>query len=221
MSTNLEINSNSINNIFGVKHYNVKVIKKKEKPLKYIISVMSYALFIFLLLIGGTLLLYIADIKIRAMKGDYSPPDFNAYVVMSGSMLPTIKVKDIVVTKKVPQEELEVGDIITFISPDTRFGGISVTHRIIDKYYDESIGSYSYRTQGDNNNISDSALVPNTNILGKVILKIPKLGYLQDILSSKGGLIILVLIPCLTILSYDIMKILKKAGQKTKLITAE
>ena len=205
-------------NKFGVKHYKVKVIKKKENVFRYIVSVMSYALFIFLLLIGGTLLLYIADIKIRAMKGDYSAPVFNAYVVMSGSMLPTIQVKDIVVTKKVPEEKLEVGDIITFISPDTRFGGISVTHRIIEKYYDESIGSYSYRTQGDNNNVADSVLVPNKNILGKVILKVPKLGYLQDILSSKGGLIIVVLIPCLVILSYDIMKLLKKAGQKTKLI---
>ena len=216
MPTNIVLDGN--NNLFGVKHYKVKVIKKKENIFRYIVSVMSYALFIFLLLIGGTLLLYIADIKIRAMKGDYSAPVFNAYVVMSGSMLPTIQVKDIVVIKKVPEEKLEVGDIITFISPDTRFGGISVTHRIIEKYYDESIGSYSYRTQGDNNNVADSVLVPNKNILGKVILKVPKLGYLQDILSSKGGLIIVVLIPCLVILSYDIMKLLKKAGQKTKLI---
>mgnify|MGYP000740323352 FL=1 len=216
MPTNIVLDGN--NNLFGVKHYKVKVIKKKENVFRYIVSVMSYALFIFLLLIGGTLLLYIADIKIRAMKGDYSAPAFNAYVVMSGSMLPTIQVKDIVVTKKVPEEKLEVGDIITFISPDTRFGGISITHRIIEKYYDESIGSYSYRTKGDNNNIADSVLVPNKNILGKVILKVPKLGYLQDILSSKGGLIIVVLIPCLVILSYDIMKLLKKAGQKTKLI---
>lgn len=216
MPTNIVLDGN--NNLFGVKHYKVKVIKKKENIFRYIVSVMSYALFIFLLLIGGTLLLYIADIKIRAMKGDYSAPAFNAYVVMSGSMLPTIQVKDIVVTKKVPEEKLEVGDIITFISPDTRFGGISITHRIIEKYYDESIGSYSYRTKGDNNNIADSVLVPNKNILGKVILKVPKLGYLQDILSSKGGLIIVVLIPCLVILSYDIMKLLKKAGQKTKLI---
>ena len=216
MPTNIVLDGN--NNLFGVKHYKVKVIKKKENVFRYIVSVMSYALFIFLLLIGGTLLLYIADIKIRAMKGDYSAPAFNAYVVMSGSMPPTIQVKDIVVTKKVPEEKLEVGDIITFISPDTRFGGISITHRIIEKYYDESIGSYSYRTKGDNNNIADSVLVPNKNILGKVILKVPKLGYLQDILSSKGGLIIVVLIPCLVILSYDIMKLLKKAGQKTKLI---
>ena len=47
---------------------------------------------------------------------------------------------------------------------------------------------------------------------------LPKLGYIQDILSSKGGLIFGVLIPCLAILSYDIMKMLKKIGQKSKLI---
>ena len=133
-------------------------------------------------------------------------------------MLPAIDIKDIVVTKKIPAEELDVGDIITFISPDTRYGGISITHRILDKTYDESLGSYTYRTKGDNNNVADTALVPNTNILGKVILKIPKLGYIQDLLASKGGLIIVVLIPCLVILSYDIMKIMKKIGTKTKLI---
>jgi len=217
MSSSLEMES-SFNNIFGVKHYSVKVLKKKENTFKFIVSVLSYALFIWLLLIGGTLLLYVADIKIRAAKGDYSAPVFNAYVVLSGSMLPEISIKDIVVTKKVAAEDLDIGDIITFVSPDTRYGGISITHRIIDKYYDESLGSYTYRTKGDANNVADSALVPNENILGRVILKIPKLGYLQDLLASKGGLIFVVLIPCLVILSYDIMKILKKVGQRTKLI---
>lgn len=212
------LEDNQINNIFGVKHYKVKIIKEKENIFRYIVSVISYAIFIFLLLIGGTLLLYIADIKIRASKGDYSAPVFNAYVVLSGSMLPTIQVKDIVVTKKIAEEKLAVGDIITFVSPDTRFGGISVTHRIIEKVYDESLGIYKYRTQGDANNVADAVPVPNENILGKVIVKIPKLGYIQDLLASKGGLIVLVLIPCLTILSYDIMKIFKKMGQKTKLI---
>ena len=217
MSQNLEL-ENNFDNIFGVKHYNVKIIKKKENIFRFIISVLSYAIFIWLLLIGGTLLLYVADIKIRAAKGDYSAPAFNAYVVLSGSMLPNIQIKDIVVTKKVPAEDLEIGDIITFIAPDSRYGGISITHRILDKYYDETLGTYTYRTKGDNNNVADSTLVPNTNILGKVILKVPKLGYLQDLLSSKGGLIIVVLIPCLVILSYDIMKVLKKLGLKTKLI---
>lgn len=205
-------------NKFGVKHYKVKVIKKKENLFKYIVSVLSYAVFIWLLLIGGTLLLYVADIKIRAMKGDNSPPVFNAYVVMSGSMLPQIKIKDIVVTKRVPEERLKVEDVITFISPDERLGGITITHRIKEKFYDDSIKGFYYRTKGDNNNIADAALVPYDNILGKVILKIPKLGYLQDILASKGTVIIVIIIPCLVIFSYDIMKGLKSLGKKTKLI---
>ena len=61
MSSNLQI-QDSFNDIFGVKHYNVKIIKKKENMFKFIESVLSYALFIWLMLIGGTLLLYIADI---------------------------------------------------------------------------------------------------------------------------------------------------------------
>ena len=202
------IDENQLDTLFGVKHYKVKIIKSKENILRYIVSVISYAIFIFLMLVGGMLLLYIADIKIRAAKGDYTAPVFNAYVVLSGSMLPEIQIKDVVVTKKIPEDELEIGDIITFISPDPRFGGISVTHRIIDKYYDDTAGIYTYKTQGDANNVADSVPVPNANILG----------YIQDVLSSKGGLIILVLIPCLTILSYDIMKVLKKLGQRTKLI---
>ena len=208
----------NFDNIFGVKHYKVRIIRKKEKPFRYIVSVLSYALFIFLMLIGGTLLLYIADIKIRAAKGDYSAPIFNAYVVLSGSMLPTIQIKDIVVTKKIPESKLEIGDIITFISPDPRWGGISVTHSSIDIYYDETKGIHTYKTKGDYNNIADAVPVPNEKILGKVILKVPKLGYIQDLLASKGGLIICVLIPSLAILSYDIVKALKKVGQKTKLI---
>ena len=216
MTTSIEMSN--IDTVFGVKHYNVRIIKEKENPVRYIVSVLSYSLFIFLLLIGITLALYLADIKIRAAKGDYSAPVFNAYVVLSGSMLPEIEIKDVVVTKKVSEEKLDVNDIITFISPDERHGGISITHRIIDKYYDESIGSYTYRTKGDANNIADSVLVPNSNVLGKVILKIPKLGFIQEILSSKGGMIILILIPCLAILSYDIMKILRNIGRKTKLI---
>lgn len=217
MTVDLSIEQ-GFNNIFGVKHYNVKVLRRKENIFRYIISVLSYALFIWLLLVGGMLLLYVADIKIRAAKGDYTAPVFNAYVVLSGSMLPEIAVKDIVVTKKVPAERLEVGDVITFIAPDSRYGGISITHRIIEKMYDESLGSYTYRTRGDNNNVADAALVPNSNVLGRVILKLPKLGYIQDLLASKGGLIFAVLIPSLVILSYDIMKIIKKVGQKTKLI---
>ena len=169
------------------------------------------------MLIGITLLVYVADIKIRAMKGDYSPPKYNAYVVLTGSMLPYIQVYDVVITKKVEPEDLKVDDIITFASSDTRFEGTIITHRIINTYHDASTGAYTFQTRGDNNNVADAALVQSSNIYGKVILKIPKLGYLQKFLATQGGWIIVILIPCLVVISYDIVKLIKNIrGKKYK-----
>mgnify|MGYP002210281633 CR=1 FL=1 len=203
-------------NYFGVRHYNVKVVKEKIQPIKFIASVISYAIFIWLVLIGCTLLVYVADIKIRAAKGDNSPPAYNAYVVLTGSMIPEIQVRDVVITKKRDPKDLEVGDIITFLSSDSRLSGVIVTHRIKNKYYDPTTGRYSFQTKGDNNNVEDFALAQDYNIIGEVIFKIPKLGYVQEILATKGGLIIIVLIPCLAVLSYDIVRLGKNIRKKAK-----
>ena len=207
-------NQNTTLNTTNTKHYSVKVVKKKEPLIKFIIGVLSYALFIWLLLIGVTLLVYVLDIKIRAAKGDFSSPKFNAYVVLTGSMLPEIQVFDVVVTKKVDASELKEGDVITFASADSRFLGTIITHRIIKKNPPTETTGYTFQTQGDNNNVADNALVPENNIYGKVILKIPKLGYLQEFLATDGGWIIVILIPCLTVISYDTVKLIKGIKRK-------
>ena len=205
-----------------VHNFNVKVVKKKEPLIKFILGVLSYAVFIWLLLIGITLLVYVLDIKIRAAKGDTSPPKYNAFVVLSGSMLPEIQVYDVVITKKVDAKSLKEGDVITFASSDTRFLNTIITHRIIKKNYDSKTGGYTFQTQGDNNNVADSALVQPNNIYGKVILKIPKLGYLQEFLASDGGWILVILLPCLIVISYDIVKLSKKLrGKKYKNIKVQ
>lgn len=90
--------------------------------------------------------------------------------VLSGpSMLPTIKPADLVITKEVPMEELEVGEIIRFYQ-DERF----VIHRIIE--IDRSGEELIIVTQGDNVNSPDPPIVPE-QIAGRVILVIPKGGY--------------------------------------------
>lgn len=210
MDSYLDIN----NNYFGVRHYKVHITKEKIKPLRFITSVISYAIFIWLLLVGLMLLAYVADIKIRAAKGDTSPPVYNAYVVLTGSMVPEIMPKDVVVTKKREAKDLEVGDIITFLSSDPRLSNIIVTHRIKAKYYDATTNKYTFQTKGDANNTADFTLAEDTNIIGEVIFKIPKIWYIQSILATKGGLIIVVLIPCLAILSYDIVKLGKNVKNK-------
>lgn len=209
-------NNKKIYNYFGVRHYNVKIVREKIKPFKFILNVLSYSLFIWLLLIGLALLVYVADIKIRAMKGDFTPPKYNAYVVLTGSMIPEIMPNDVVITKKRDPKDLEVGDIVTFLSSDDRLSGIIVTHRIKNKYHDTTTDKYTFETKGDANNTVDFALAEGHNIIGEVIFKIPKLGYVQEILATKGGLIIFIFIPCLAVLSYDIVKMIKRSGKKKK-----
>ena len=141
-------------------------------------------------------------------------PKYNAYVVLTGSMVPEILVNDVVVTKRVEEEKLKVGDIITFISTDERFNGLIITHRIKQVFVDPVTGEYSYETKGDANNTVDFTHAKGSNVLGKVVLKIPKLGYIQTFLATKGGWIFVILIPCLAVLSYDIMKLIKTIGKK-------
>ena len=197
-----------------VQNFDVKIRKKKPNLVQAIIGVLSYALFIWLLLVGVALLVYVLDVKIRAAKGDTSPPKYGAYVVLTGSMLPEIQVYDVVITKKQDAKDLKEGDVITFASADTRFAGTIITHRIIKKNYSAKTKSFTFQTKGDNNNVADSALVTPSNIYGKVILRIPKLGYLRDFLASDGGWILVILFPCLAVVSYDIVKIAKGLRKK-------
>ena len=207
--------SNEAIDTSNVQHFNVKVVKKKEPLIKIILGVLSYAIFIWLLLIGITLLWYVIDIKVRAAKGDTSPPKYNAYVVLTGSMLPEIQVYDVVITKKIEPKDLNEGDVITFASSDTRFLNTIITHRIIKKNPPNgTTKNYTFQTKGDNNNVADNALVEPNNIYGKVILKIPKLGYLQDFLATKGGWILVILLPCLAVISYDIVTLSKGIKRK-------
>ena len=200
--------------VSNVQNFDVKIEKKKEPLIKFILGVLSYAIFIWLLLIGITLLIYVLDIKVRSAKGDNSPPKYNAFVVLTGSMLPDIQVYDVVVTKKVAAKTLEEGDVITFASSDSRFLNTIITHRIIKKNYDKETSAYTFQTKGDNNNVADSALVNSNNIYGKVIIKIPKLGYLQEFLTTDGGWIMVILLPCLVVISYDIVKLAKSLKKK-------
>lgn len=212
----MENNEKENYNYFGVRHYKVKVVKEKIKPIRFIVNVISYALFIWLFLIGITLLVYVLDIKIRAAKGDTTPPAYNVFVVLTQSMEPEIMAKDIVITKKRDPKDLQRGDIITFISSDSRVRGITVTHRIKDIYYDSTTGRYSFQTQGDANNTPDFTVAEDYNVIGEVIFKIPKLGYVQQVLATRGGLIIFIFIPCAAVLSYDIVKVLKGISKRAK-----
>lgn len=190
-------------------------IKKLKKIFSRIISIIMYAVFFSLLIIATILIAYFVKIKINLSNGVYDPPKYNAFIIISQSMYPTIKVNDAIITKKVSGRDLKVNDIITFISSDNRFSGFTITHRITKKTK-LSDGTYSFKTKGDYNNVEDVAIVNEVDITGKVILKIPMIGYIQYFLSTSFGWLIAVFVPCLGIIIYDFVVIVEKMYKKGK-----
>ncbi len=108
------------------------------------------------------------------------------YVIISGSMEPNIEIGDIVVGKA--EENLDIGDVISY-----RKGQSVITHRITQINKNEN-GEIEYRTQGDNNNVEDEESIKPSNIEGKVIKIVPKLGKVTLILQNKVIIIFIFII---------------------------
>lgn len=125
---------------------------------------------------------------------------FGAYVVVSPSMVPTINVNDGIIIYRVNEEKmLNVGDVITFSSNDIDYEGLTVTHRIVGKQTVQS-GELVYRTKGDNNVVEDSALVKFSDIYGKVVMKVPMIGYVYNFLKKPVGFFSAIVIPILLLI---------------------
>ncbi len=105
------------------------------------------------------------------------------YVVLSGSMEPTIKTGSLCfINKHTSIEKIKEKDIIAFKLND----GTLVTHRAIE------VSDSGIVTKGDNNDVIDSGKVQKVNYFGKNMFWIPKLGYVVKAFQSMKGKIILI-----------------------------
>lgn len=129
--------------------------------------------------------------------------------VLSGSMSPAVNPGDVVVISNVNPDEIKVNDIITF-KKDDKF---IFTHRIVEVKKENPV---QFRTKGDANEEADAGFVTSEEVLGKVILTIPKLGYLRNFVRSFLGFMLLIVIPGVLIIYSETKKILKNKKGKNK-----
>ncbi len=126
---------------------------------------------------------------------------YRSYLVQSGSMVPSIMIGDVVITAR--GKNYSAGEVITFMDRDGR----TVTHRIVS--VDDTQASPVLNTKGDANQAKDRDQIVPSRVIGKVVLVIPKLGFLIAFSRTPFGLILLVVIPALIIV-YDEIKSLSK-----------
>ncbi len=164
-----------------------------NRPFRYILLFITRSFLIsilfFVIIITMFLMYYLFDMFIHSGSSN-TPPLYSTYMIVSPSMVPTINVNDAIVVKRIDHDNYKVGDIITFSSIDDNYKGLMITHRIVDKQSfteKESI----YTTKGDGNNQIDSSKVTTKSIYGRVLFKIPKIGYLISFFSNSIGIIII------------------------------
>ncbi len=184
-------------------HYNFKGL------FNYISTVISWTIFVLLMLIGVLLIYYYVFLQLYKTKGEKFEPFFSIYTIVSPSMEPNINTLDAVINLKINDaDDVQVNDVITFISTWKIKYGMTVTHRVVGTQILDD-GSTCFITRGDNNPGNDEGCVKESNIIGVVKAVIPGLGKLQQFLSSGFGWILVVVIPALYILIKDIIKIIR------------
>lgn len=144
-------------------------IKKPQNPSRLrevLLELLYYAL---LLLVFFAVVFY----RGRKTEGPRMLGGFSAFIVLSGSMEEEIPKGSLVLTRQVDARSLRVGDDITYMMDPVT----SITHRIvaIEENYEDT-GKRAFQTQGIMNAMPDESLVPEVNVVGKVVFHSKWLG---------------------------------------------
>jgi signal peptidase len=176
---------------------------------KYIYTVVTWTIFVLLVIVGLLLIYYFISTKLYATYGEKFEPKFSVYTIVSQSMEPTINVYDVIVNTKVDNiKDVKVNDVITFISTWEITNGLTITHRVVGiKKLDD--GQTCLITRGDNNTSDDQTCVKKENIIGVTKAVIPKLGKLQALLSNRLVIFILFIVAVGYLIIKNVFKILK------------
>ena len=161
--------------------YDIETINKRKKNAKITKRIIDI---IIIILLYNIILVFISCInKIE----DISLFGYKAYRITTDSMSPSINTGDVIIVKKVQEEKLQAGDVITFKQQDK-----VITHRIT--HIDEQDGKKQYTTKGDNNNLEDNEKIEYSEIEGENVLTIPKLGYFIYALENQIVFLFIILI---------------------------
>ena len=126
------------------------------------------------------------------------------FSIQTDSMYPTLNPGDLIIDKAVKDSsQLQVGDIITYW---TVINGERVlnTHRISQIY--DGGGHLIFETKGDNNSISDSLTVHESEVVGIYSSRIAGVGKVFDYLQTSTGFLIVVVVPVFLFFLYYLIQ---------------
>ena len=197
-----------------------------EQKGKSILGVISDVLLVILIVVAIAITVMTFTSK-SSETGIGNVAGYTPFSVQTDSMSPTIGKGDLIIAKEVinPQEELKVGDVITFYTLMQDAVGNNVrgfnTHRILDIEYYNDGSVYYYVTKGDAMETEDNQKVYPDDIVARQIgagvdesgnyvkgLTISGFGNALDFLQSQLGFMICVIIPLALFFIWQVYKLI-------------
>ena len=189
-----------------------KGMKVVKKGFSIIFSILLWCIILLAALFAFTTLATKDQSQVASIGG-YTP-----MVVKTDSMAPTFLSGDLIFIRKCDTSKLKEGDIVCFHTIIQNEYALN-THRILE--IDEANGVRSYKTKGDNNEVSDSHIISDGDIVGQYIGKVSRLGTVMDFLSSSMGFLIVIVLPMLLFFIYQVYHLVMVTISLKKAIAAE
>jgi len=180
--------------------------KAPKTALRKAISFFGIAVCVFLVFI----LIINVTIIVKSYLHPDRVPDFMGYkpfIVLSGSMEPTILAGDIIVTKNIAPEQIVKGDVIAFRAEKNTV----VTHRVTDV---QTANGLSFLTRGDANTGADARAVRVEELEGIYYWRVAGVGKFAMFLQTPIGMLLFVITPLSLFIIYDIVSRNKRSRKK-------
>jgi signal peptidase len=140
---------------------------------------------------------------------------FQRYVLVGGSMEPTIHRGSLVFDRVTPVADLHVGDVITYVPPGLTH---PLSHRIVHIGHDQA-GAPVFLTRGDANSVRDPwRFTLDDATQARVAFAVPYAGYPLWLLGSPLSRLVLIGIPALLIGAVTARRLWRRGGE---LVAAE
>jgi signal peptidase len=123
--------------------------------------------------------------------------------VLSGSMEPAIGTGDVVVVEQIRPLDARIGDIVSFRDPDDP--SRLITHRVRAMEVDGT--EIEFVTKGDANTSVEQWRITPDGQIGRVVFRVPTIGYVLYYLRSSIGRLLLIVVPALLLGAYELWRI--------------
>ena len=151
---------------------------KSNKFLRIIYKILKAITTLFIVLIVSIIFVQ------RISNNKVTVGGYSVFTIITESMVPKYQVGDMLLSKKIPTNEIKVGDDVVYMGKNGTFEGKIVTHQVIK--IEKKGSELEFHTKGIANTIEDP-VVHEKQIYGVVTTKLSILSLLSKLVNNIYG----------------------------------